>query len=69
MGNITIIVIAVLFCTNSIVCLLIGHHITAKMLNKPSVLKSPKKLKIQAPNGAPVQRDEDIAVIPDWSDS
>jgi hypothetical protein len=69
MGNITIIIIAVLFCTNSIICLWVGHHITARMLNKPSAFTHPKKLKITTPNGSPVSRDEDVAVIPDWSDS
>jgi len=69
MGNLTIIIIAVLFCANSIICLLIGHHITARMLNKPSAIKKPRKLKINAPNGKPVTRDDDVAVIPDWSDS
>ena len=66
---IEIIVIAVLFSANSIGCLYFGHYITAKMLNKPSALGKPSKLKITAPQGKPVFRDDDVAIIPDSMDA
>ena len=64
-----IIIIAILFCVNSMGCLYFGHYITAKMLNKPSALGKPGKLKITAPQGKPVYRDDDVAIIPDSMDA
>tara|TARA_R100000458_G_C8265201_1_gene240328 strand:- start:1789 stop:1998 length:210 start_codon:yes stop_codon:yes gene_type:complete len=69
MSEITIIIMAVLFCANSVGCLYFGHYITAKMLNKPTALGKPSKLKITAPNGKPVFRDDDLAIIPDSMDT
>tara|TARA_R110000824_G_scaffold163365_1_gene339121 strand:- start:1429 stop:1632 length:204 start_codon:yes stop_codon:yes gene_type:complete len=64
-----IIAIIVLISANSMGCLYLGHYMTAKMLNKPTALGKPKKLKIKAPVGKPVFRDEDVAIIPDSMDA